>query len=157
MNVSQNNIIRFTTGLSKNSHMSNTRNVLKIMNIQDLFKYMKLIFVKNVKNNSFCNLKIFKYILNANFKNNKVRAHQNWSDIKMVISFRKKCVPHFVANFLFFLKKVTARPWLKRSRTRIDWRTLTTKCHNIDKKYMRKVIYEYFLWIIKWCWSLSFK
>ena len=39
------------------------------MNIQDLYRYMKLIFVKNVKNNSICN-DIFKYILNANFKNN---------------------------------------------------------------------------------------
>ncbi len=44
--------MRFIAGLSINSHVSNTINVLKIMNIQDLYKYMKLIFVKIVKNNS---------------------------------------------------------------------------------------------------------
>ena len=69
MNLCQNNIIRFITGLSKNSHVSNTRNILKIMNIQDLYKYMKLIFIKNVKNNSISN-GIFRHILSSNFKNN---------------------------------------------------------------------------------------
>ncbi len=45
MNISQNNLIRYMTGLSRNSHVLNTRKVLKILSIDELFKYMKLIFV----------------------------------------------------------------------------------------------------------------
>ena len=57
------------TGHSKNSHVSGTRYVLKIMNIDDLYKYMKLIFVKNVKNNDIC-YNIFQYMLHSTLKNN---------------------------------------------------------------------------------------
>jgi hypothetical protein len=53
MNFSQNSVIRFMTGLSKNSHISNTRKILRIMNIEELYIYMKLIFIKNLENNSF--------------------------------------------------------------------------------------------------------
>ena len=50
MNMSQNNIItRYKTDLSKNINVVNTRNILKIMNIDDLCQYTKLIFVKNLK------------------------------------------------------------------------------------------------------------
>jgi hypothetical protein len=68
LNMKQNNIIRYMTGLSKNSHVSGTRNILKIMNIDDLCKYMKLLFVKNVKNNDIC-YNIFKHMLNSTLKN----------------------------------------------------------------------------------------
>jgi hypothetical protein len=69
MNLSQNSIIRFMTGLSKNSHISNTRKILKIMNIEELYIYMKLIFNKNLKNNSIC-LKIFNHLLIIKYKKN---------------------------------------------------------------------------------------
>jgi hypothetical protein len=69
MNLSQNSIIRFMTGLSKNSHISNTRKILKIMNIEELYIYMKLIFIKNLKNNSIC-LKIFNHLLIIKYKKN---------------------------------------------------------------------------------------
>ena len=68
-----------------------TRNVLKIMNIQDLYKYMKLIFVKNVKNNSICN-DIFKYILNANFKNNTKSFIKDFVSICSELNLNKQYV-----------------------------------------------------------------
>ena len=91
INVCQNNIIRYITGLSKNSHVSNTRNVLKIMNIPDLYKYMKLIFVKNVKNNSICN-DIFKYMLNADFKNNTKSFIKDFISICSELNLNKQYV-----------------------------------------------------------------
>jgi hypothetical protein len=39
------------TGLSKNSHKSGTLKLLKLFTIHELYSYMKLIFVKNLKNN----------------------------------------------------------------------------------------------------------
>ena len=67
MNVMQNDIIRYITGLSRNSHISKTTKILKLFNIQDLYYYMKLIFIKNLKNNNIC-VKIFKYIIQSNYK-----------------------------------------------------------------------------------------
>ena len=61
MNISQNNIIRYITGLSRNSHISNTRKILKFLSIDELYSYMKLIFVKNLINNNLCK-KIFDYL-----------------------------------------------------------------------------------------------
>ena len=49
MNLSQNCIIRYFTGLSKNSHISNVLKILKIFNIKDLYLYMKLVFIKNLR------------------------------------------------------------------------------------------------------------
>ena len=69
MNLSQNSIIRFMKGLSKNSHISNTRKILRIMNIEELYIYMKLIFIKNLKNNSIC-FKIFNHLLIIKYKKN---------------------------------------------------------------------------------------
>jgi hypothetical protein len=62
MNISQNNLIRYMTGLSRNSHISNTRKILKILSIDELFKYMKLVFVKNLTNNAL-SLRIFNSLL----------------------------------------------------------------------------------------------
>ena len=69
MNFIQNSVIRFMTGLSKNSHISNTRKILRIMNIEELYIYMKLIFIMNLKNNSIC-LKIFNHLLIIKYKKN---------------------------------------------------------------------------------------
>ena len=69
MNVSQNNIIRYITGLSKYSHISNTRKILRILSVSNLYDYMKLIFVKNLKNNKICE-RIFNHLLANNHKNN---------------------------------------------------------------------------------------
>jgi hypothetical protein len=69
LNVNQNNIIRYMTGLSKHSHISNTRKVLKILSINELNDYMKLIFVKNLKNNKICT-EIFNHLIHNNFKKN---------------------------------------------------------------------------------------
>ena len=48
LNISQNNIIRYMTGLSRNSHITTTN----LFNIHDLYLYMKLIFIRNLKNNA---------------------------------------------------------------------------------------------------------
>ncbi len=69
MNLSQNSIIRFMTGLSKKSHISNTRKILRIMNIEEFNIYMKLIFIKKLKNHSIC-LKIFNHLLIIKYKKN---------------------------------------------------------------------------------------
>jgi len=51
LNIAQNDIVRYITGLSRNSHISNTLKILKLFNIHDLYYYMKLIFIKNLKSN----------------------------------------------------------------------------------------------------------
>ena len=42
LNVAQNNIIRYMTGRSSQSRISQTTSILKIFNIHQLFVYMKL-------------------------------------------------------------------------------------------------------------------
>jgi len=69
INIGQNDIVRYITGLSRNSHISNTLKILKLFNINDLYYYMKLIFVKNLKSNYICN-SIFNYLLISDFKTN---------------------------------------------------------------------------------------
>ena len=55
LNIAQNDIVRYITGLSRNSHISNTLKILKLFHIHDLYYYMKLIFIKNLKSNFVCN------------------------------------------------------------------------------------------------------
>jgi hypothetical protein len=69
INIGQNDIVRYITGLSRNSHISNTLKILKLFSINDLYYYMKLIFVKNLKSNYLCT-SIFKYLLISNYKTN---------------------------------------------------------------------------------------
>ncbi len=69
LNVNQNDLIRYMTGLSRNRHITTTSKLLKNFNINDLYFYMKLIFVKNLKNNSIC-YRIFNYLLYSDYKNN---------------------------------------------------------------------------------------
>ena len=80
LNIRQNNIIRYMTGLSKNSHISNTRMILKILSINELYIYMKLIFVKNLKNNSICQ-RIFNNLLNVKHKDNTKSFIKEFKDI----------------------------------------------------------------------------
>ncbi len=68
------------TGLSRNSHNSNTRKILRILSIEELFKYMKLIFVKNLLNNKLCS-DIFKLLLTTNYRNNSTSFIKNFKDI----------------------------------------------------------------------------
>ena len=67
LNIEQNALIRYMTGLSRNSHISNSLRILKIFNIFELYIYMKLIFVKNLHSNSICKY-IFSYLLTQNQK-----------------------------------------------------------------------------------------
>ena len=69
LNIAQNEIVRYITGLSRNSHISNTLKILKLFNIHDLYYYMKLILIKNLKSNFVCNY-IFNCLLTSNYKNN---------------------------------------------------------------------------------------
>ena len=65
MNVAQNDIVRYMTGLSRNSHISSTLKILRLFNISELYIFMKLVFIKNLKNNCICN-RIFNYQLSNN-------------------------------------------------------------------------------------------
>ena len=71
INIGQNDIVRYITGLSRHSHISNTLKILKLFTINDLYYYMKLIFVKNLKSNFICNY-IFNFLLLSNYKNNSL-------------------------------------------------------------------------------------
>ena len=68
MNVNQNNIIRYMTGISK--HISNTRKILRILSINELTDYLKLIVVKNLRNSKIC-YEIFNHLNGNNYKKNK--------------------------------------------------------------------------------------
>ncbi len=68
LNIQQNNIVRYMTGLSKNSHISNVLKILKLL--EELYLYMKLIYIKNLKNNIICK-NIFDFLLIAKYKNKK--------------------------------------------------------------------------------------
>ena len=80
MNLSQNNLIRYMTGLSKNSHISNTRKILRILSIDELYRYMKLIFVKNLRNSNIC-VNMFNQLLNSNYKKNTKSFIKTFRDI----------------------------------------------------------------------------
>jgi hypothetical protein len=69
LNIAQNDIVTYITGLSRISHISNTLKILKLFNIHDLYYYMKLIFIKKLKSNFVCNY-IFNCLLTSNYKNN---------------------------------------------------------------------------------------
>ena len=66
INIAQNSIIRYMLGLPKRSHMSDVLSILQIFPISYLNTYMKLIFLKNIKNSELCmnlfeNLKLNRY------------------------------------------------------------------------------------------------
>ena len=67
INIGQNDIVRYITGLSRKSHISNTLKIFKLFNINDPYYYMKLIFVKNLKSNFICNY-IFNTLLISNYR-----------------------------------------------------------------------------------------
>ena len=70
LNISQNDIIRYMTGLSRNSHISSTLKILKVFNIFELYQYMKLIFLKNLKSNFICNYIFDNLMSNTLIKKN---------------------------------------------------------------------------------------
>jgi hypothetical protein len=84
MNISQNNIIRYMTGLSKHSHISNTRKILKILSIDELFIYMKLVFIKNLKNNIICE-RIFNHLLVMKYKNNSKSFIKDFKNVCIIL------------------------------------------------------------------------
>ena len=67
LNIAQNDLVRYMTGLSRNSHISETLKILKLFNINELYIYMKLIFVKNLKLNIICS-SIFNHLLSKTQK-----------------------------------------------------------------------------------------
>jgi hypothetical protein len=50
-------------------HISNTRKTLRILSFDELFIYMKLVFIKNLKNNIICE-RIFSHLLVLKYKKN---------------------------------------------------------------------------------------
>ena len=84
MNVSQNIIIRYMTGLSKHSHISNTRKTLKILSIEELFIHMKLVFIKNLKNNIICE-RIFNHLLVMKYKKNSKSFIKDFKNVCIIL------------------------------------------------------------------------
>ena len=67
VNIAQNDIIRYMTGLSRNSHISDTLRILRVFNMFELYLYMKLVFVKNLNSNIICKA-LFNHLLVVNHK-----------------------------------------------------------------------------------------
>jgi hypothetical protein len=82
LNTDQNSLIRYMTGLSRNSHISNSLRILKLFNIFELYTYMKLIFVKNLHSNSICKY-IFNYLLTQ---------HQKPRSLSFMKEFKLICI-----------------------------------------------------------------
>ena len=85
LNISQNDIIRYMTGLSHNSHISDTLRILKVFNIYELYNYMKLIFVKNLKSNKICNM-IFEHQLNL-----VIDSENKKKSLSFIIEYKNLC------------------------------------------------------------------
>ena len=94
MNIGQNDIVRYITGLSRHSHISNTLKILKLFTINDLYFYMKLIFVKNLKSNFICNY-IFTFLLTSKYKNNTLSFIK---EFKLVCNKMNETETNVIAN-----------------------------------------------------------
>jgi hypothetical protein len=80
LNISQNNIIRYFTGLSRNSHITTLTKILKLFNISDMYFYRKLVFIKNLKYNTICS-RIFDCLLISNYKSNTMSFIKDFDTI----------------------------------------------------------------------------
>ena len=92
------------TGLSRNSHISNTRKILKILSIKELFKYMKLIFVKNLSNNALC-LRIFNSLLLTKYNNNSISFIKYFKDICRDLSLEVNYVFNNINSLIKLFKE----------------------------------------------------
>ena len=61
INVFQNSIVRCIVGLYKRTHISPVLKVLKLFNINELYLFFKMTFIKNLKKNFICKY-IFDYL-----------------------------------------------------------------------------------------------
>ena len=106
LNIEQNDLIRYMTGLSRHSHISSTLKILKLFNIFELYTYMKLIFVKNLKSNHICKT-IFNHLLLCKHKSTSLSFMKEFK----IICINLKLVPDFVinniSNILLNFKKKT--------------------------------------------------
>ena len=92
------------TGLSRNIHISNTRKILKILSIEELFKYMKLIFVKNLSNNALC-LRIFNSLLLTKYNNNSISFIKYFKDICRDLSLEVNYVFNNINSLIKLFKE----------------------------------------------------
>ena len=106
INIAQNDIIRYMTGLSRNSHISNTLKILKIFNIYELYIYMKLIFVKNLRSNKIC-ASIFNYLLSTNFKKTTLSFIREFNTICSKLNLDSSFVINNIVSIICSYKKDT--------------------------------------------------
>ncbi len=137
LNISQNNLIRFLTGLSRNSHISNTRKILRILSIEELFKYMKLIFAKNLLSNKLC-YDIFKLLLTTNYKDNSTSFIKNFKDICNELELEVKYVIKNINNVIKDYKQVCL---IDEDNTETELISLCLK-NNHDYSMIHQFIYE---------------
>jgi hypothetical protein len=103
LNISHNDLIRYMTGLSRNSHISNTLKILKLFNISELYISVKLIFVKNLKSNFICT-SIFNYLL---FENQKSSSFSFMKEFKIICAQLNLDVTYAFVTILVNYKKNT--------------------------------------------------
>jgi hypothetical protein len=99
INIEQNNIFRYITGLSRNSHISDTLRILRVFNIFELYNYMKLIFVKNLKSNFICN-SIFNHLLLVNHKPRSLSFMREFKSICIKLELETSYVIENIVNIL---------------------------------------------------------
>jgi len=99
INIEQNNIFRYITGLSRNSHISDTLRILRVFNIFELYNFMKLIFVKNLKSNFICN-SIFNHLLLVNHKPRSLSFMREFKSICIKLEMETSYVIENIVNIL---------------------------------------------------------
>jgi hypothetical protein len=106
INIAQNDIIRYMTGLSRNSHISNTLKILTIFKIYELYTYMKLIFVKNLRSNKICS-SIFNYLLSSNYKKTTLSFIRDFNTICSKLNLDSSFVINNIVSIICTYKKDT--------------------------------------------------
>ena len=128
MNVCQNDLIRYMTGLFRNSHISNTRKILKLLSIEELFSYMKLIFVKNLNNNVICK-KIFNYLIRSNYKTHTKSFIKDFMNVCNLLNLNHDYV---IANIVTVTKEFKEKCLEFENNTESD---LIITCLNNNSDY----------------------
>ena len=106
LNIEQNNIFRYITGLSRNSHISDTLRILRVFNIFELYNYMKLIFVNNLKTNIICN-SIFNHLLLVKHKPRSLSFMREFKGICIKLELETSYVIENVVGILAYYKLKT--------------------------------------------------
>ena len=102
INVSQNSIVRYIVGLYKKTHISPVLKALKLFNINALYLFFKMTFIKNLKKNFIC-----KYIFDFLMKNTNAYCRNTNSfvrDIRGLIEYFNCDIQYLYTYVIEFIK-----------------------------------------------------